>query len=268
VHIETDFGTYDCFMELFKAPAALLQDWELTTPTSIAFESDFGTYDCFMELFKAPAALLQGLRDELFAHIVGLLKRERRPDLIRMLARLCTDSGGGPVRANQDRVLKFVFEQAPQLLCQVRHSLPTLVKDAFTADMHVCDRITKRPEVSALRLQEDFGDRITTAESFDEEVKLFQYYLSTMELMIAAVKGRNWRTSAHFMEQAVELACAYNDLLFLIKHERMPYELRALACEFMGALYVDRAPFTEVEAMPLVRVWSKLYETVLDEPMK
>ena len=39
-----------------------------------------------------------------------------------MLARLCIDSGGAPVRANQDRVLRFVFEEAPQLLCQVSPS--------------------------------------------------------------------------------------------------------------------------------------------------
>ena len=37
MHIDTDFGTYECFMELFQAPAALLQ--VRTTPTSISSET-------------------------------------------------------------------------------------------------------------------------------------------------------------------------------------------------------------------------------------
>lgn len=68
--------------------------------------------------------------------------------------------------------------------------------------------------------------------------------------------------------RAGEIACAYNDLLFLIKHEAMPSVLRAQAAALMQTLYVDRFPHIKVAPLTLTRVWTRLHEGVPDEKLK
>ena len=153
----------------------------------------------------------------------------------------------------------------------MRHSLPTLESDPFTANIHFSDRIPGgvSGEVSALDLRDMNDDLLHDYRAAaDPLVALFQYYLASLELMCAVVHDRYWDASQHLMEHSFDLACGYNDMLFLIKHEMCPWILRAQACNVMTALYVDRAPFLEVATVNSIRTWTKLHESVADEKLR
>ena len=232
---------------------------------------DFLAIECLFELFRGPVQVLSMLREDFFSHGVRLLKRSRSPAMLMLLSASCISGDGRAVRENQARVLKFFFEQAPELVPRVRHSLPTLESDPFSANIHFADRLPGGPqgEIAALELRDVNDDVLHDYRAAaDEHVALFQYYLAVLELMCAVVYERNWPASLHLMEHSFDLACGYNDLLFLIKHEMCPWILRAHACNLMTALYVDRMPFLPVDTFSSVRTWSKLHESVADEKLK
>jgi len=232
---------------------------------------DFLAIECLFELFRGPVEVLSMLREDFFTHGVHLLRGSRSSAMVMLLAASCIAGDGTPVRENQARVLKFVLEQSPDLFLKVRHSLPTLESDPFTANIHFSDRVAGgvAGEVSALDLRDMNDDYLHDYRAAaDPLVALFQYYLATLELMSAVVYDRYWPGSQHLMEQSFDLACGYNDLLFLIKHELCPWILRAQACNLMAVLYVDRAPFLAVEPFNSIRTWTKLHESVADEKYK
>lgn len=133
-----------------------------------------------------------GLRDDFFQHCVRLLRERRSPNIVKIVAACCKDGEGNAVRqnqvscagcvfarlqcqtlmssvwGNQDRVLSFVFEGAPELIPAVRHSLPTLQSDPFTANIHISDRMLSsydRFEVPALDLTSTRDDILVSAPS-------------------------------------------------------------------------------------------------------
>ena len=231
---------------------------------------DFLAIECLFELMRGPPEVISMLREDFFTHAVALLRQARTPAMMMLLSASCIAGDGRPVRENQARVLKFVFEQHPELLCKVRHSLPTLESEPFTANLLVSDRVPGGVvgEVSALDMRDIHDDLLHDYRAAaDAHVALFQYYLATLELMSSVVHTRFWPAAKHLMECAHDLACGYNDLLFLIKHEMAPWTLRSLACNLMTALYVDREPFLEVDTLHNVRTWTKLHESVVEEPL-
>jgi len=232
---------------------------------------DFLAVECLFELFRGPKEVLAMLREDFFTSGVRMLRQRRSSAMLMLFSACCVAGDGQAVRENQARVLKFFFEQAPDLLLKVRHSLPTLESDPFTANIHFSDRIPggASGEVSALDLR-DMNDDVLHdyRAATDPLVALFQYYLASLELLCAVVHDRYWPASQHMMEHSFELACGYNDLLFLVKHEMCPWILRCHACNAMTALYVDRAPFLQVETVNSIRTWSKLHESVADEKLR
>jgi hypothetical protein len=232
--------------------------------------ADFLAVECLFELFRGPPDILCMLREDFFTNGIKLLRATRSPAMVMLLSSCCVAGDGSAVRENQARVLKLVFEQQPDLFCKVRHSLPTLESDPFTANIHFSDRLGGvTDEVSALDLRDINDDLLHDYRAAgDELVALFQYYLATLELMCAVAHDRYWPASEHLMLNSFNLACGYNDLLFLIKHEMCPWILRAHACNLMTALYVDRAPFLELDPTNQVRTWTKLHESVADEHVR
>jgi len=192
---------------------------------------------------------------------IDIIKSAKRARVVSLMEMTC-QSNGIPVQKNQNRWVKLLFDEAPQLLWSVKLVNGNVIlsdPEGKHEPISITDLHAKMDEIQLMTPASDLDDVALTGDA--QRGSLYRYHIKIMQLINSVVLGRNGYALSSIETLAQDKGLDLDSLVTFISMSTVPFSFRTRCCRLIRAMYVDRDPFHHLSAMIHTHVWTGLNQS-------